>query len=80
MGYEPAIMDFSPMTEEGEEMKDSILNYDRVFLLVSWNLDKFNTDHIAEINDFAAKAQKDGAKFFGVLSFEQWRTTQTIQV
>lgn len=67
-GYEPAIMDFSPMTEEGEEMKDSILNYDRVFLLVSWNLDKFNTDHIADINDFAAKAQKDGAKFFGVSS------------
>jgi uncharacterized membrane protein YphA (DoxX/SURF4 family)/peroxiredoxin len=65
-GYEPPISDFFPTNEDGEEMRDSVFSYDRVFLLVSWNLDHFDTCNIKAINEFALKAQADGAKFFGI--------------
>ena len=67
-GYEPAIVDFLPANQDGEEMIDSLLNYDRVFLLVSYNLDEFNTDNIEAINAFASKAQQNGDRFFGITS------------
>lgn len=67
-GYEPAIVDFLPTNQDGEDMIDSLLSYDRVFLLVSYNLEKMKTNNIKAINDFATKAQQNGDRFFGITS------------
>ncbi len=67
-GYEAPIKDFNPTNEEGEEVIDELLQYDRLFLLVSHRLDKFNTSNIARINAFAQQAEADGAKFYGITS------------
>jgi hypothetical protein len=67
-GYEPPIKDFRPSNMDGEDMLDSLLDYPKVYLLVSWNLDKADTFNFKKINDFALKAQKDGARFFGISS------------
>lgn len=67
-GYEPPIKDFNPSNMDGEEMIDSLLGYEKVYLLVMHNLSKTDTCNFKAINDFALKAQKDGAKFFGISS------------
>lgn len=67
-GYEPKIKDFAPTNQDGEEVMDELLQYDRVFLLVSNRLDKFDTKNMAKINEFAKQAEADGAKFFGISS------------
>jgi uncharacterized membrane protein YphA (DoxX/SURF4 family)/peroxiredoxin len=79
-GYEPKIKDFAPTNQDGDEVIDELLQYDRVFLLVSSRLDKFNTKYIPKINEFAKQAEADGAKFFGISStsgeeLEQFRFT-----
>jgi len=67
-GYEAPIKDFNPTNQDGEEVMDELLQYDRVFLLVSNRLDKFNTKYIPQINEFAKQAEADGAKFLGISS------------
>jgi uncharacterized membrane protein YphA (DoxX/SURF4 family)/peroxiredoxin len=79
-GYEPKIKDFAPTNQNGDDVMDELLQYDRVFLLVSNRLDKFNTKYIPKINEFAKQAEADGAKFFGISStsreeLEQFRFT-----
>jgi uncharacterized membrane protein YphA (DoxX/SURF4 family)/peroxiredoxin len=67
-GYEPPIKDFRPSNMDGADMLDSLLNYDKVYLLVMHSLAKTDTCNFETINAFALKAQKDGAKFFGISS------------
>lgn len=67
-GYEPPIKDFRPTNMDGEDMLDSLLSYEKVYLLVMHSLQKANTSNFKAINEFALKAQKDGARFFGISS------------
>jgi uncharacterized membrane protein YphA (DoxX/SURF4 family) len=47
-GYEPPIHDFDIYQANGDDMTDSILNMDRVFLLISYDINKTNLKgHIA---------------------------------
>lgn len=65
-GYEPKIKDFNPTTQDGEEVLDELLQYERLFLLVSNRLDQFNLKTINKVNEFAKQAEADGAKFYGI--------------
>lgn len=65
-GYEPPIKDFHPTNMDGEEVIDSLLNYDRVFWLVMYDLKKADTRYMKEINEFAKQAEAKGIKFFAI--------------
>lgn len=65
-GYEAPIKDFNPTNQEGDDVIEELLGYDKVFLLVSYRLDKFDTGNIKKINEFAQSAEKDGIKFVGI--------------
>jgi uncharacterized membrane protein YphA (DoxX/SURF4 family)/peroxiredoxin len=67
-GYEPPIKDFRPANMDGEDMLDSLLSYDKVYLLVMHSLAKADTCNFEAINAFANKVQKEGARFFGISS------------
>ncbi len=67
-GYEPPIKDFRPANMDGEDMLDSLIGYDKVYLLVMHSLSKADTCNFKAINAFATKAQKEGARFFGISS------------
>jgi uncharacterized membrane protein YphA (DoxX/SURF4 family) len=67
-GYEPPIKDFRPTNMDGEDMLDSLLGYEKVYLLVMHSLQKTDTTNFKAINEFALKAQKEGARFFGISS------------
>lgn len=64
-GYEPRILDFLVMDMDGNDLKDSLLALDKVFLLVMWNLDETDTGNMKHIAEFASAAQASGIPFYG---------------
>lgn len=64
-GYEPKILDFMAQDLEGNDLKDSLLALDKVFLLVMWNLEETNTDVLKQAADLANKAQAAGIPIYG---------------
>jgi len=64
-GYEPRILDFLALTMEGVDIQDSLLSMPRVFLLVAWNLDETDTDHMSEVATFCNAVSVAGIPVFG---------------
>jgi hypothetical protein len=64
-GYEPRILDFLALTMEGEDMKDSLLALDKVFLLVAWNLDETDRGVMKDVAAFTNAASDAGIPVFG---------------
>jgi len=64
-GYEPKIMDFMALDMDGNDIKDSLLQMDRVMLVVIWNPEESNKSSLKNIADFANKAQAQGIKVYG---------------
>jgi len=64
-GYEPKILDFLALDMDGNDLKDSLLQMDKVFLVVLWNPELANKSPLKNIADFANKAQALGIKVYG---------------
>lgn len=64
-GYEPRILDFLALTMEGEDMKDSLLALDKVFLMVAWNLDHSDLSVMKDVAEFTNAASAAGIPVFG---------------
>lgn len=68
-GYHPPIHDFTIENMYGEDIKDFFLfdtNY--TFVLVSYNLEKYNSKQQEKINKFAQEAINNGANFICLTS------------
>ncbi|MFN6380289.1 MAG: DoxX family protein [Flavobacteriales bacterium] len=64
-GYEAKIQDFTALDSDGNELKDELVAHPGVFLLVMWNIEETEKDHLKEIAEFANKAQAAGKAFYG---------------
>jgi uncharacterized membrane protein YphA (DoxX/SURF4 family) len=64
-GYEPKILDFMAQDLDGNDLKDSLLAMDRVFLFVMWNLEETDKSVLKDAAEFANKAQAAGIPVYG---------------
>ncbi len=68
-GYEPPIHDFTIETIEGENIIDFFLYDERfVFMVVAYDLNRFNTSRLEPINALAGWAAEQGMSFIGLTS------------
>jgi hypothetical protein len=68
-GYEPPIHDFTIETIDGENIIDFFLYDERfVFILVAYDLNRFNTSRLEPINALAGWAAEHGMSFIGLTS------------
>ena len=66
-GYEPPVHDFNLIDDEtGDDITYSVLSYDRVLLVVSYDLDKTDESNQQALNDIAALAEKAGVPMYGL--------------
>jgi uncharacterized membrane protein YphA (DoxX/SURF4 family) len=64
-GYEPPVHDFI-LTIEDMDITDSILSAPRIFVLVSYQMEKTDKAAYTRINEFALAAEAAGIPFLGV--------------
>jgi len=64
-GYEPRILDFLVLDMNGEDLKDSLLALDRVFLLIAWNLEESDRSVVKDVAAFSNAASSKGIPVFG---------------
>jgi uncharacterized membrane protein YphA (DoxX/SURF4 family) len=64
-GYEPKIMDFLVLDMEGNDLRDSILALDRVFLLVMWNLSEAHPSGVEKAASFSKEVFDSGIPIYG---------------
>jgi hypothetical protein len=64
-GYEPKIADFAALDFDGNDLKDSLMNIPRLYLVVTYDLRKTDTANMKFISEFANAAQADGAVVLG---------------
>lgn len=68
-GYEPLIHDFSIVSTDGEDITDIVLDYDDYyFVMVSYALEKFNSQHVDAIQKLSSMALSKGIPFIGLTS------------
>jgi hypothetical protein len=73
-GYEPKIMDFSILDPDGNDIREEVLDAEKVFLLIVWNLkedekgifDGTDVSHMDRIREFATQAEANGITFYAV--------------
>jgi uncharacterized membrane protein YphA (DoxX/SURF4 family) len=65
-GDKPPIHDFTITTVDGTDVTEDVLNMDRVFLLVAYDLSHADLSVQGQANDFVALAQRDGIEFIGM--------------
>lgn len=66
-GDHPAIHDFSIKAADGNtDITEDVLNQEKVFLLVAYEIEKTNRKVQNKINDFVALSQKEGVEFIGL--------------
>ncbi|MCF8257337.1 MAG: hypothetical protein K9J06_07275 [Flavobacteriales bacterium] len=66
-GVEPAILDFSIMTADGEDLTDDFLTSDTfTFLWISYDLDQALLQVQPRANELAKSIQEDGYRFVGI--------------
>ena len=64
-GYEPPVHDFI-LSLDDMDITDSILSTPRIFLMVSYQMEKTNAGAYPALNDFALAAEEAGVPFLGV--------------
>ncbi|WP_136464821.1 BT_3928 family protein [Flagellimonas onchidii] len=64
-GYEPPIHDFT-IEKEGEDMASSILEEDKLVMVVAYDLAKSNRDAFADVASAVSKAKEKGYKVIGM--------------
>ena len=64
-GYEPPIHDFS-IEREGQDFTESILNEERVIMIVMYNLYSSESDGLKEVSSITKEATEKGYKVIGI--------------
>ncbi|MAX80650.1 MAG: DoxX family protein [Crocinitomicaceae bacterium] len=66
-GYTPPVHDFSLISmDTDEDLTDTILHMDAVFLLVAYDIEQSNGEIQPTVNSFQQSAEKGGIPFYGV--------------
>ena len=65
-GYESPIHDFNLLNQDGEDLTETILNSENVFLLVAYDIANSNETCQSATNNLVSEVTKSGALFYGV--------------
>ncbi|MBT8252706.1 MAG: DoxX family membrane protein [Flavobacteriaceae bacterium] len=64
-GYEPPIHDFS-MEKDGEDYTEDLLNKEKLFVVIAYNLAKSNEKGLKALKELSEKAIQSGYEFIGL--------------